>query len=77
MQYCRARRAGLRARLVVQHAWTVLRGMHKTSGLSAMIISHMLETSRLPRRVRVQVLEYIAEKMSKTTARTINGSSRG
>ena len=58
-------------------AWTVIRGKHKTSGLSAMTINHMLETSRLSRRVRVQVLEYIAEKMSKTTARTINGSSRG
>ena len=45
-------------------AWTVLRGMHKTSGLSAMTINRMLETGRLPLRVRVKLLEYIAEKIS-------------
>ena len=45
-------------------AWTVLRGKHKTSGLSATTINRMLATSRLPLRVRLKVLEYIAEKMS-------------
>jgi len=45
-------------------AWTVLRGMHKTSGLSAMTINRMLATGRLPPRVRLTLLEYIAEKMS-------------
>ena len=45
-------------------AWTVLRGMHKTSGLSATTINRMLASGRLPRRVRLKVLEYIAEKMS-------------
>ena len=45
-------------------AWTVLRGMHKTSGLSAMTINRMLATGRLPPRVRLKLLEYIAEKMS-------------
>ena len=45
-------------------AWTVLRGMHKTSGLSAMTINRMLASGRLPLRVRLKVLEYIAEKMS-------------
>ena len=45
-------------------AWTVIRGTHKTSGLSAMTINRMLVTGRLPLRVRVKLLEYIAEKMS-------------
>jgi hypothetical protein len=45
-------------------AWTVLRGKHKTSGLSAMTINRMLTTGRLPPRVRLKLLEYIAEKMS-------------
>ena len=45
-------------------AWTVIRGMHKTSGLSAMTINRMLATGRLPPRVRLKLLEYIAEKMS-------------
>ena len=45
-------------------AWTVIRGTHKTSGLSAMTINRMLATGRLPSRVRLKLLEYIAEKMS-------------
>ena len=45
-------------------AWTIIRGTHKTSGLSATTINRMLATGRLPLRVRLKVLEYIAEKMS-------------
>ena len=45
-------------------AWTVIRGKHKTSGLSAMTINRMLDTGRLPPRVRQKLLEYIAAKMS-------------
>jgi len=45
-------------------AWTVLRAMHKNSGLSATTINRMLDTGRLPPRVRLKLLEYIAEKMS-------------
>ena len=45
-------------------AWTVLRAMHKNSGLSAMTINRMLATGRLPPRVRLKLLEYIGEKMS-------------
>ena len=45
-------------------AWTVVRGRHKNSGLSAMTINRMLDTGRLPPRVRLKLLEYIAEKMS-------------
>jgi hypothetical protein len=44
--------------------WTVIRGIHKCSGLSATTINCMLDSSRLPLRVRLKVLEYIAEKMS-------------
>ena len=45
-------------------AWTVIRGTHKTSGLSAMTINRMLATDHLPLRVRLKLLEYVAEKMS-------------
>jgi hypothetical protein len=45
-------------------AWTVLRAMHKNSGLSARTINRMLATGRLPPRVRQKLLEYIAAKMS-------------
>ena len=45
-------------------AWTVIRAMHKNSGLSAMTINRMLATGRLPPRVRQKLLEYIAAKMS-------------
>ena len=45
-------------------AWTVIRAMHKNSGLSAMTINRMLDTVRLPPRIRLKLLEYIAEKMS-------------
>ena len=45
-------------------AWTVVRGTHKTSGLSAMTINRILATDHLPLRVRLKLLEYIAEKMS-------------
>ena len=45
-------------------AWTVTRGMHKTSGLSAMTINRMLASHRLPPKVRAKLLEYIAEKLA-------------
>ena len=45
-------------------AWTIIRGTHKTSGLSATTINRMLATGRLPLKVRLKILEYIAEKMS-------------
>jgi hypothetical protein len=45
-------------------AWTIIRGIHKSSGLSATTLNRMLASDRLPLRVRLKVLEYIAEKMS-------------
>ena len=45
-------------------AWTVIRGKHKNSGLSAMTINRMLGIGRLPPRARLKLFEYIAEKMS-------------
>ncbi len=44
--------------------WTIIRGTHKTSGLSARTINRMLATDHLPLRVRLKLFEYIAEKMS-------------
>src|SRR5258706_10687090 len=42
--------------------WTILKGQHKSSGLSATIINRMLAAPRLPPLVRTKILEYVAEK---------------
>ena len=44
--------------------WTLLRGMHKNSGLSATTVNKILSAPRLPARVRLKVLEYVAEKVT-------------
>jgi hypothetical protein len=43
-------------------AWTILRGSHKHSGLTARTLNRMLEAPLLGERARVKILEYIAEK---------------
>jgi hypothetical protein len=43
-------------------AWTIRRGSHKASGLSASIINRMLAAPMLPLRVRAKILEYVEEK---------------
>ena len=42
--------------------WKILKGGHKASGLSAMLISRMLSEPRLPPVVRTKILEYAREK---------------
>src|SRR5262245_8017318 len=42
--------------------WTILKGNHKTSGLSASVINRMLATPQLPPLVRLKILEYIEER---------------
>jgi hypothetical protein len=42
--------------------WTILKGSHKGSGLSAVVINRMLASPRLPPLVRAKILEYIEEK---------------
>jgi hypothetical protein len=42
-------------------AWTIVKTCHKTSGLSAAIIERMLG-SKLPRRARAIIVEYVEEK---------------
>ena len=42
--------------------WKTLKGDHKASGLSAMVISRMLSAPRLPPVVRTKILEYVREK---------------
>jgi hypothetical protein len=42
--------------------WTLLRGVHKSSGLSASTINKILSAPRLPPGVRLKVLEYVSEK---------------
>ena len=44
--------------------WTLLRGVHKSSGLSASTVNKILSAPRLPARVRLKVLEYVAEKVA-------------
>src|SRR5262245_40958998 len=43
-------------------AWTILRGSHKSSGLSARTLSRMLAAPLLGKRARAKILEYLAEK---------------
>ena len=42
--------------------WKIIKGGHKASGLSAMVISRMLSEPRLPPVVRTKILEYAREK---------------
>jgi hypothetical protein len=42
--------------------WTVLRGEHKSSGLSVTIINRMLAAPQLPASVRARIEEYVEEK---------------
>ena len=42
--------------------WTILKGNHKSSGLSAGIINRILAAPQLPSLVRAKVLEYVEEK---------------
>jgi hypothetical protein len=43
-------------------AWTILKGSHKGSGLSATTINRMLASPRLPPLVRAKIREYVEEK---------------
>ena len=43
-------------------AWTILRGAHKGSGLSAATINCMINSPKLPWAVRIIILEYVEEK---------------
>ena len=42
--------------------WTIRRGSHKATGLSASIINRMLAAPTLPLLVRAKILEYVQEK---------------
>jgi len=42
--------------------WSVLKGQHKSSGLSASVIIRMLSAPHLPTNVRTKILEYVTEK---------------
>ena len=42
--------------------WTLLRGTHKKSGLSATLLSRMMKSLRLPPAVRAKIIEYIDAK---------------
>src|SRR5215470_13418878 len=42
--------------------WTLLKGTHKGSGLTARIIAQILSAPDLPLPVRAKIMEYLAEK---------------
>ncbi len=42
--------------------WTIMKGNHKSSGLSATVVNRMLSAPRLQASVRKKILEYVAEK---------------
>jgi len=42
--------------------WTIVKGNHKNSGLSAAIIERMLSAPELPPRVRLKIFQYAEEK---------------
>jgi hypothetical protein len=42
--------------------WTLLKGNHKSSGLSARVINRILSARRLPSAARAKVLEYVEDK---------------
>lgn len=42
--------------------WTIIKGNHKASGLSATVLARMLSAPRLQPRVRAKILEYIEAK---------------
>jgi hypothetical protein len=44
--------------------WTLLKGAHKSSGLSATIINRMLEAPYLPPLVQAKIIEYVQEKIA-------------
>ena len=41
--------------------WTILKGGHKASGLSSIVINRML-AQKLPPEVRLKVIEYVEKK---------------
>jgi hypothetical protein len=43
-------------------AWTILKGNHKASGLSATTVNRILNAPQLPSSVRAKVFEYVDEK---------------
>ena len=45
-------------------AWTILKSSHKSSGLSAKVISRILAEPQVPERVRSTLLKYVEEKAS-------------
>jgi hypothetical protein len=42
--------------------WTILKGCHKSSGLSATVLSRMLASPKLPALVRTELVQYVEEK---------------
>jgi hypothetical protein len=45
-------------------AWTILKGNHKASGISASTINRILKSPKLPPEVLVLVIEYVSEKVA-------------
>src|SRR5215470_15690361 len=44
--------------------WTVLKAFHKSSGLSARVINHMLASPNLPPTVRDRIVSYVEDRLA-------------
>jgi hypothetical protein len=57
-------------------AWTIIKGNHKNSGLSATTINHIVLAPQLPSVVRAKIVEYVEEKAAGSYGHTKEQRSR-
>ena len=57
-------------------AWTIIKGNHKNSGLSATTINHIVLAPQLPPFVRAKIVEYVEEKAAGSYGHTKEQRSR-
>jgi hypothetical protein len=62
--FCTLERQAMALGLPRSTTWTIVRGTHKASGLSATVINRMLSFDGLPSLARATILRYIDEKMA-------------
>lgn len=57
-------------------AWTIFRGTHKNSGLTARIVAKMLASNRLPPSAKAEIVEYVNQKLAGTFGDNVVGQRR-
>jgi hypothetical protein len=60
--YMTLREQALALGLSPSTTWTIIKGRHKASGLSARVINQMLKSPNLPRSVHEKIIEYAHER---------------